>query len=95
MIGISTICFLLDLGLAQGRFYLEHLNPITCANAGCALVLLCFARILLSKWNSFRICSGQLITYLGVLIGSFIIIYSATRGVLLASLLIASASVLL
>ena len=33
--------------------------------------------------------------YSGILIGSFIIIYSATRGVLLASLLIISASVLL
>ena len=38
---------------------------------------------------------GRLVTYLGVLIGSFIIIYSATRGVLLASLLIISASVML
>ena len=90
LLGISTICFLVDPGLAQGRFYLEHLNAITCANAGCSLVLLCFARIILSKINS-----GRLIAYLGILIGSFIIIYSATRGVLLASLLIISASVLL
>ena len=40
-LGISIICFLVDPGLAQGRFYLEHLNAITCANAGCALILLC------------------------------------------------------
>ena len=95
LLGISTICFLVDPGLAQGRFYLEHLNAITCANAGCALVLLCFARIMLCKINSIEIDSSRLITYLGILIGSFIIIYSATRGVLLASLLIISASVLL
>ena len=95
LLGISTICFLVDPGLAQGRFYLEHLNAITCANAGCALVLLCFARIMLCKINPTVIDSSRLITYLGILIGSFIIIYSATRGVLLASLLIISASVLL
>ena len=95
LLGISTICFLVDPGLAQGRFYLEHLNAITCANAGCALVLLCFARIMLCKINPTEIDSSRLITYSGILIGSFIIIYSATRGVLLASLLIISASVLL
>ena len=93
LLGISTICFLVDPGLAQGRFYLEHLNAITCANAGCALVLLCFARIMLCKINPTEIDSSRLITYSGILIGSFIIIYSATRGVLLASLLIISASV--
>jgi len=95
LLGISTICFLVDPGLAQGRFYLEHLNAITCANAGCALVLLCFARIMLCKINPTEIDSSRLIIYSGILIGSFIIIYSATRGVLLASLLIISASVLL
>ena len=62
-LGISIICFLVDPGLAQGRFYLEHLNAITCANAGCALVLLCFARIMLCKVNSTEINSGRLITY--------------------------------
>ena len=95
LLGISTICFLVDPGLAQGRFYLEHLNAITCANAGCALVLLCFARIMLCRINPTEIDSSRLITYSGILIGSFIVIYSATRGVLLASLLIISASVLL
>lgn len=95
LLGISTICFLVDPGLAQGRFYLENLNAITCANAGCALVLLCFARIMLCRINTTEIDSSRLITYSGILIGSFIIIYSATRGVLLASLLIISASVLL
>ena len=95
LLGTSIICFLVDPGLSQGRFYLEHLNAITCANAGCALVLLCFARIMLCKINPTEIDSSRLITYSGILIGSFIIIYSATRGVLLASLLIISASVLL
>ena len=95
LLGISTICFLVDPGLAQGRFYLEHLNAITCANAGCALVLLCFARIMLCKINPTEIDSSRLITYSGILIFSFIIIYSPTRGVLLASLLIISGSVLL
>ena len=95
LLGISTICFLVDPGLAQGRFYLEHLNAITCANAGCALVLLCFARIMVCKINPTEIDSSRLITYSGILIGSFIIIYSATRGVLLASLLIIFASILL
>ena len=94
MLGISIICFLLEPGLSQGRFYLEHLNAITCANAGCALVLLCFARILLYKVISTGINSGRLITYTGILIGLFIIIYSATRGVMLAILLIISATVL-
>ena len=95
LLGTSIICFLVDPGLSQGRFYLEHLNAITCANAGCALVLLCFARIILCKVNSTEINSGRVIICLGILIGSFIIIYSATRGVLLAILLIISASVLL
>ncbi|WP_186496778.1 O-antigen ligase [Synechococcus sp. TAK9802] len=95
LLGASIICFVIDPGLSQGRFYLEHLNAITCANAGCSLVLLCFARIILCKVNSTGINSGRLITCLGIFIGSFIIIYSATRGVLLASLLIISASVLL
>ena len=71
--------FLVDPGLAQGRFYLEHLNAITCANAGCALILLCFARIILCKVNLTENNSGCLITYLGILIGSFIVVYSATR----------------
>ena len=95
LLGTSIICFLVDPGLSQGRFYLEHLNAITCANAGCALVLLCFARIILCKVNSTEINSGRLIICLGILIGSFINIYSATRGVLLAILLIIFASVLL
>ena len=94
MLGISIICFLVDPGLAHGRFDLEHLNAITCANAGCALLLLCFAQIILSKVYSTKISSGRLIIYIGILIGSFIIVYSAARGVLLASLLIISASVL-
>ena len=37
MLGISIILFIFNPGLDQGAFYLEHLNPIVCANAGCAL----------------------------------------------------------
>lgn len=95
MLGISIICFLINPGLGQGRFYLEHLNAITCANAGCALALLCFAKLILRKANLIEINFSPNTTYLGILIGSFIIIYSATRGVLIASVLIFFASVFL
>ena len=37
---ISVICFAFQPGLEQGGFYLDHLNAITAANAGCSLVLL-------------------------------------------------------
>ena len=94
-LGISIICFLVDPGFGQGRFYLENLNAITCANAGCALALLCFAKIMLRKANLIEIDSSPFATCLGILIGLFIITYSATRGVLLASFLIVFVTVLL
>ena len=93
LLGMSIIYFLVNPGLGQGRFYLQHLNAITCANAGCTLVLLCFAKLLLHKAGLININSSRLITWLGVAIGSFIIVYSATRGVLFATLLIIGVSI--
>ena len=95
LLGISIICFLINPGLGQGRFYLEHLNAITCANAGCTLALLCFAKIVLHKANLIAINSRPIATYFGILIGSFMAIYSATRGVLLASFFIVLVSIFL
>ncbi len=92
LLGISIIYFLVNPGLGQGRFYLQHLNAITCANAGCTLVLLCFAKLLLHKSDFIGFNSSQLIAWLGIAIGSFIIVYSATRGVLFAALLIIGVS---
>ena len=95
LLGISVICFLVEPGLSQGRFYLEHLNAITCANAGCVLLLLSFARIALRKADLIKVNFSQRVSFLGILIGSFIITYSATRGVLFASLLTIIVSVFL
>ena len=93
LLGMSIIYFLVNPGLGQGRFYLQHLNAITCANAGCTLVLLCFAKLLLHKAGLININSSRLIAWFGVAIGSFIIVYSATRGVLFATLLIIGVSI--
>ena len=93
LLGMSIIYFLVNPGLGQGRFYLQHLNAITCANAGCTLVLLCFAKLLLHKAGLINVNSSRLIAWLGVSIGSFIIVYSATRGVLFATLLIIGVSI--
>ena len=49
MLAISIILFIFNTGIEQGAFYLEHLNSIVCANAGCALFLLCFSRILIKN----------------------------------------------
>ena len=95
LLSISVICFLVDPGLGQGRFFLEHLNAITCANAGCTLAMICFANIILKKAKLIETNSIQIASYMGIVIGSFIIIFSATRGVLLASLLMVSASIFL
>ena len=93
LLGMSIIYFLVNPGLGQGRFYLQHLNAITCANAGCTLVLLCFAKLLLHKAGLINVNSSRLIAWLGVSIGSFIIVYSATRGVWFATLLIIGVSI--
>ena len=81
--------------VSQGRFYLGHLNAIICANAGCVLLLLSFARIALRKADLIMVNFSQRVSFLGILIGSFIIIYSATRGVLFASFLAIIVSVFL
>ena len=93
LLGVSIVCFLFNPGTSQGAFYLEHLNAITCANAGCALFLLCFGRILVSKSNHNNRHSSQLIVWAGMSIGLFVVIYSATRGVILATILIIFASI--
>ena len=88
LLGLSIVCFVVNPGPSQGAFYLEHLNAITCANAGCALFFLCFGKILLSKSYCNNLRSSQLIELAGIAVGLFIVIYSATRGVLLATVLI-------
>ena len=93
LLGLSIVCFLVNPGLSQGAFYLEHLNAITCANAGCALFLLCFGKILVSKLIYRNFHPSKFIEWLGIAVGLFIVIYSATRGVLLAIFLIAFASI--
>lgn len=95
LLGFSIICFLINPGLGQGRFYLQHLNAITCANAGCALLLLSFAKLLLTRARLIHDKSIQYLAWLGILIGSFIVIYSATRGAIIASLLIIFSSMFL
>ena len=95
LLGISIICFLFNPGLKQGAFYLNHLNAITCANAGCALILLCFARFLLGKLDQgdFDAFLSMIWLWLGFIIGLFIVVFSATRGVLLATVLIIGVSI--
>ena len=93
MLGISIILFILNPGLEQGAFYLEHLNPIVCANAGCALFLLCFSRVLIKNIENFNFSPSGLFTLLGIGIGLFIGVYSATRGVILTISLIVVGSV--
>ena len=78
MLGISIIIFLFNPGLGQGAFYLEHLNSITCANAGCALFLLCFSRVLLQNIEKFDFSESRLLTLFGITIGLLIVLFSAT-----------------
>ena len=63
MLAISIMLFIFKPGLEQGAFYLEHLNPIVCANAGCALFLLCFSRVLIKNIENFTFSSSGLITF--------------------------------
>ena len=93
LLGLSIICFLVNPGTIQGAFYLEHLNAITCANAGCALFLLCFGNIVVSKSSCNNLHPSQFIEWAGMAVGLFIVVYSATRGVLLATFLITLASI--
>ena len=84
MLGMSIILFLFNPGIQQGAFYLQDLNPITCGNAGCALFLLCFSRVLLKKITKSDSNESTSITFLGIAIGLFIAFFSATRGVIMA-----------
>ena len=84
MLGTSIILFLLNPGIQQGAFYLQDLNPITCGNAGCALFLLCFSRVLVKKITRSDFNVSTFITILGIAIGLFIAFFSATRGVIMA-----------
>ena len=88
LLGLSIVCFVVNPGPSQGAFYLEHLNAITCANSGCALFFLCFAKILVSKSSYNNLHYSQVIEWAGMAVGLFIVVYSATRGVLLATFLI-------
>ena len=94
LLGLSIVCFVVNPGLSQGAFYLEHLNAITCANSGCALFFLCFGKILVSKSSYNNLHSSQLVEWAGIAVGSFVVVYSATRGVLLAAFVITIASIL-
>ena len=71
LLGVSIVCFLVNPGSSQGAFYLEHLNAITCANAGCALFLLCFGKILVSKSFNSDLRSSQLMEWAGIAVGLF------------------------
>ena len=93
LLGLSIVCFVVNPGLSQGAFYLEHLNAITCANSGCALFFLCLGKILVSKSSYNNLHSSQVIEWAGIAVGLFIVVYSATRGVLLATFLITIASI--
>ena len=93
MLAISIILFMFNPGLEQGAFYLEHLNPIVCANAGCALFLLCFSRILITNIEKFDFSSSGLLSFFGIVIGLFIVVFSATRGVILTIGLIVVGSI--
>ena len=93
MLAISIILFMFNPGLEQGAFYLEHLNPIVCANAGCALFLLCFSRILITNIEKFDFSSSGLLSFFGIVISLFIVVFSATRGVILTIGLIVAGSI--
>ena len=93
MLGISIIIFMFNHGLEQDAFYLKHLNPIVCANAGCALLLLCFSRILIKNIDRFDLSSSRLMSFLGIGIGLFMVVFSATRGVILTAGLIMVGSI--
>lgn len=93
MLAISIILFIFSGGLEKGAFYLEYLNPIVCANAGCALFVLCFSRILIKNIQKLDFTLSGLITFLGIGIGLFIAVFSATRGVILTIGLIVLGSI--
>ena len=88
LLGISVICFALKPGFDQGGFYLDHLNAITAANAGCSLVLLSLSGLIVRDYYLNPNCYSKYVSFLGIAIGSFIVVFSATRGAILAMIII-------
>ena len=88
LLGISVICFVFNPGLEQGGFYLDHLNAITAANAGCSLVLLSLTSLIAGDYNLNTYCYSKYLSFLGIIIGSFVVVFSATRGAILAMIVI-------
>ena len=88
LLGISVICFALKPGFDQGGFYLDHLNAITAANAGCSLVLLSLSSLIVRDYYFNPYFYSKYVSFLGIAIGSFIVVFSATRGAILAMIII-------
>ena len=88
LLGISVICFALKPGFDQGGFYLDHLNAITAANAGCSLFLLSLSSLIVRDYYLKSYCYSKYVSFLGIAIGSFIVVFSATRGAILAMIII-------
>ena len=88
LLGISVICFAFQPGLEQGGFYLDHLNAITAANAGCSLVLLSVCSLIVRNDYLNPFCYSKYVSFLGIIIGSFIVVFSGTRGAILAMIII-------
>ena len=88
LLGISIICFALKPGFDQGGFYLDHLNAITAANAGCSLVLLSLSSLIARDYYLNPYSYSKYMSFLGIVIGSFIVVFSATRGAILAMIII-------
>ena len=88
LLGISVICFAFQPGLDQGGFYLDHLNAITAANAGCSLVLLSVCSLIVRNDYLNPFCYSKYVPFLGIIIGSFIVVFSGTRGAILAMIII-------
>ena len=88
LLGISIICFAFQPGLGQGGFYLDHLNAITAANAGCSLVLLSLSSLIARDYCLNYYCHSKYVSLFGIIIGSFIVVFSATRGAILAMIII-------
>ena len=88
LLGISVICFALKPGFDQGGFYLDHLNAITAANAGCSLVLLSLSSLIVRDYYFNPYFYSKYVSFLGIVIGSFIVVFSATRGAILAMIII-------
>ena len=87
LLGISVICFAFQ-GIRTRWFYLDHLNAITAANAGCSLVLLSLSSLIARDYCLNNYCYSKYVSFLGIIIGSFIVVFSATRGAILAMVIV-------